>query len=117
MTQLYNDLAWMSFSIQVPYLIMQSLLIALAIYWDRQSQPVFKPWVAHFNIVVAVALAPAAFSGLVTDGPLAWDGLLTFWVKNIAIAVWIAVMGVAIGQTIRRQRAEDPDDIPEKVPA
>jgi hypothetical protein len=40
-------------------------------------------------------------------GPVAWDGLLSFWVKNIAITVWIIVMGIVLGQTIRRQRAED----------
>lgn len=116
-TQLYNDLAWMTFSVQVPYLIMQSLLIALAVYWDSQPEPVFKPWVAHVNVVVAVALAPAAFCGLVTDGPLAWDGLLTFWVKNVAIGVWIAAMGVVIGRTIRRQRAKEAEDVLQKVPA
>jgi anti-sigma-K factor RskA len=39
---------------------------------------------------------------------LAWDGLLSFWVKNIAIAAWIVVMGVVLGQTILRRRAEEP---------
>ena len=62
---------------------------------------------AHFNLLIAVALAPAAFTALTFTGPLAWDGVLSFWVKNIAIAVWIVVMGVVLGQTIRRQRAED----------
>ncbi|HZU48107.1 MAG TPA: hypothetical protein VFA16_12790 [Mycobacterium sp.] len=107
LTQLFNDLAWVTFTIQVPYLIMQSVLLALAIYWDRQDRPVFKQWVAHFNLLVAVALAPAAFTGLALAGPMAWDGLLPFWVKNIAIAAWIVVMGVVIGQTVHRQRAED----------
>jgi hypothetical protein len=107
LTQMFNDLAWVTFTIQVPYLIMQSVLLALAIYWDRQDRPVFKPWVAHFNLVIAAALVPAAFTGLALDGPMAWNGLLPFWVKNISIAVWIAVMGVVIGQTLRRQRAED----------
>jgi hypothetical protein len=110
LTQLFNDLAWVTFTVQVPYLIMQSVLLALAIYWDRQDNKVFKPWVAHFNLIVAVALAPAAFTGLALGGPMAWDGLLPFWVKNIAIAVWIAVMGVVIGQAIRRQRIEDVVD-------
>jgi hypothetical protein len=110
LTQMYNDLAWVTFTIQVPYLIMQSVLLALAIYWDRQDRPVFKPWVAHFNLVVAAALAPAAFTGLALGGPMAWDGLLPFWVKNITIAVWIVVMGVVIGQTIRRQREQDHDE-------
>jgi hypothetical protein len=108
LTQLLNDLAWVTFTVLVPYLIAQCLLLALAIYWDRQEQPVFKMWVAHFNILVAVALAPAAFTALAFSGPLAWDGLLSFWVKNIAIAAWIVVMGVVLGQTILRRRAEEP---------
>ncbi|MBO0863777.1 MAG: hypothetical protein J2P16_01735 [Mycobacterium sp.] len=107
LTQLFNDLAWVTFTIQVPYLIAQSVLLALAIYWDRQPRPIFRPWVAHFNLLVAVALAPAAFTGLALGGPMAWDGLLPFWVKNIAIAIWIVVMGVVLGQAIRRQRVED----------
>jgi hypothetical protein len=108
LTQLLNDLAWVTFTVLVPYLIAQCLLLALAIYWDRQEQPVFKMWVAHFNIFVAVALAPAAFTALTFSGPLAWDGLVSFWVKNIAIAAWIVVMGVVLGQTILRRRAEEP---------
>ncbi|MFV1365137.1 hypothetical protein ABQF17_19080 [Mycolicibacterium elephantis] len=106
LTQLFNDLAWITFTILVPYMIAQCLLLALAIYWDHQEQPVFKPWVAHFNILVAVALMPAAFTALSFDGPIAWDGLLSFWVKNTAIGMWIVVMGVVLGQTIRRQRAQ-----------
>jgi hypothetical protein len=107
LTQLLNDLAWVTFTVAVPYLIVQCLLLALAIFWDRQDQPVFKPWVAVFNLLVAAALTPAAFGALAFSGPLAWDGLLSFWVKNIAIAAWIVVMGVVLAQTILRQRAED----------
>jgi hypothetical protein len=107
LTQLFNDLAWVTFTILVPYLIAQSLLLALAIYWDRQDQPVFKPWVAHFNLLFVAALIPACFTALAFSGPIAWDGLLSFWVKNVAIAVWIIVMGIVLGQTIRRQRAEE----------
>jgi hypothetical protein len=106
LTQLFNDLAWVTFTILVPYLIAQCLLLALAIYWDRQEHPVFKPWVAYFNVLVALALAPAAFGALALTGPFAWDGLLSFWVKNIAIAVWIVVMGTVVAQTIRRQRQD-----------
>ena len=104
LTMLFNDLAWITFSVMVSYLIAQCLLLALAIYWDRNETPVFRPWVAHFNEATAVALMPAAFTALALDGPFAWDGLLSFWFKNIAIATWIIVMGVVLGQTIMRQR-------------
>ena len=107
LTQLLNDLAWLTFTILVPYLIAQCLLFALAIFWDRQDQPVFRPWVAVFNVVIAVALAPAAFTALASTGPFAWDGVLSFWLKNAAIAVWIVVTGIVLAQTIRQQRASD----------
>jgi hypothetical protein len=40
---------------------------------------------------------------------LAWNGFLSFWVKNIAIALWLIVMAVALGRTLGRDRdtAED----------
>ena len=104
LTQLFNDLAWVTFTSQVGFLIGQSVLLALAIYLDRQPRPVFKTWVAHFNLLVAVALAPASFSALALAGVMAWDGLLSFWVRNAAIGLWIVVMGVVLGQAIHRQR-------------
>lgn len=106
LTQLLNDLAWVTFTVLVPYLIAQCLVLALAIYWDRQNQPVFRPWVAHFNLLIAAALVPAAFGAVTFEGPFAWNGVLSFWVKNIAIAVWIVVMGVVLAQNIRRQRTQ-----------
>lgn len=107
LTQLFNDLAWVAFSCGVPYLIAQSVILALAIYLDRQSRPVFQPWVAHFNLLVAAALAPAAFTGLALEGPMAWNGLLSFWIRNVSIALWIVVMGFVLGQAIHRQRVEE----------
>jgi hypothetical protein len=106
LTLLLNDLAWMFFTTAVPFLIGQSLIVAASIYLDSRERPVFRRWVAHFNLVIAAALVPAAFTGLALSGPMAWNGLLPFWLKNIAIAVWIVVMSVVIGRNIYRQRAE-----------
>jgi hypothetical protein len=106
LTLMFNDLAWMTFTVGVPFLIGQSLVIALAVYLDRPDRPVFPRWVAHFNVLVAAALVPAAFTGLALSGPMAWNGLFPFWVKNSAIAVWIVVMGVMLGRNIYRERAE-----------
>ena len=76
LTQLLNDFAWITFTILVPFLIGQSVILALAIYFDDQPRPVFNRWVAHFNLLVAAALVPAAFVGVSLTGPLAWDGVL-----------------------------------------
>ncbi|CQD16505.1 hypothetical protein BN970_03513 [Mycolicibacterium conceptionense] len=110
--QMFNDLAWVTFTTLVPFLIGQSFIVALAIYFDDQPQPVFPKWVARFNLVVAAAFVPAAFMGLASTGPIAWDGALSFWVKNIAIGVWIVVMGIVLAQAIQRERAgsDQPDE-------
>ena len=115
LTQMFNDFAWITFTSLVPFLIAQSVILALAIYFDDQSHPVFNRWVAHFNLLVAAALVPAAFVGLALTGPLAWDGTLSFWLKNIAIAVWIVVMGVVLGQAIYRERAEYRQRVEERA--
>lgn len=106
LTQMFNDLAWITFSSQVSYLIAQGVVLALAIYFDDQPCPVFPRWVAHFNLVISAALVPAAFTALTLSGPFAWDGALSFWLKNVAIATWIVVMGAVLGQAIRRERSE-----------
>ena len=50
LTQLLNDFGWITFTIVVPFLIGQSVILALAIYFDDQPHPVFTRWVAHFNL-------------------------------------------------------------------
>lgn len=104
--QAFNDLAWVTFTGGVGFLIAQSVVLALAIFTDHQAKPVFRRWVAYFNLAVAVALLPASFVGLAMDGVMAWDGLLPFWVKNAAIALWILVMWQVVRQTSYRQRQD-----------
>ena len=66
-----------------------------------------RRWVVgQDRAIVAIALVPAAFVGLTLEGPTAWDGLLTFWVRNGAVFLWIAVMGVELARVIHRQRRE-----------
>lgn len=96
LTLLTNDLAWITFTCGVPFLIALFVFLALAIAWDDQPQPVFARWIAWFNVAIALLTVPAAFAGLSKSGVLAWDGLLSFWVKNIALAVWIVVMAWAL---------------------
>jgi len=105
LTQLYNDLAWITFTCGIPFLVAICFFLAVSIYLDQQDRRVFGRWVAHFNVVVAIALVPAGFAGLTLSGALAWNGFLSFWVKNVAIALWIAVMAVVLGRAVRRDGA------------
>jgi hypothetical protein len=107
LVQLFNDMAWVTFTSQVAFLIAQSVFLALAVVLDRQTRPILPRWVAPFNLLTAAAMVPAAFSAMYLKGPLAWDGALSFWMKNIAIALWIVVMTLVVGQAVYRQRREE----------
>jgi hypothetical protein len=104
LTQLCNDLAWITFTCGVPFLIALCVFLAVSIAYDEQAQPVFPRWVAQFNVVIAIALVPACFAGLTLSGAFAWNGFLSFWVKNLAIALWIIVMVVALSRAMERDR-------------
>src|SRR4029077_16710206 len=48
LTLLYNDLAWITFTCGVPFLIALFLFLALSIAYDDQPKKVFAPWVGWF---------------------------------------------------------------------
>lgn len=89
---LLNDMAWFFFIAPVGCIIVQNLCLAGAIYLDARPQPVFPRWVAHFNVVCALLMIPAAFSVLHKTGPLAFDGSLSFSLRLLTYAVYVAVM-------------------------
>lgn len=109
LVQLLNDMAWIIFIAPVGMLVAQNLLLALAVYFDKGPQPVFPRWVGHYSLVTAVAMAPAAAAAVVTSGPLAWDGVVSFWLRNGAFAAFVVVMFFVLRTVLRRQAAQEPD--------
>jgi uncharacterized membrane protein len=106
LTMLLNDLAWMAFITPVGFIIAQNFCLALAIYMDAQPMPVFPRWVGHFNIATALLMAPAAFALMHRSGPLAWDGILSFWVRIGTYVVYVAVMFLVVRSALHRQARE-----------
>ena len=106
LTMLLNDLAFFSFTTPVGFIIAQNLCLALAIYMDARPDPVFPRWVGHFNIVSALLMAPGAFALLYKTGPLAWDGVLSFWLRITTYALYVAIMSIVVRAAIKRQASE-----------
>lgn len=105
--QVLNDLGWIVFVAPIGMALVQNLMLSLAIYHDDAGKPVFPRWVAHFSVIVAVAMAPAAASVACRSGPFAWDGLISFWARNIAYATFIVVMLVVCRNAVHRQAADE----------
>lgn len=98
-----NDLAWMSFIAPVGMIVGQFAMLACAVYADRGPDPVFPRWVAHLSVVTALAMLPSVMATVFKTGPLAWDGLVSFWVRNGAFAVFVFAMFFALRDALYRQ--------------
>ncbi|WP_224393052.1 hypothetical protein [Pseudonocardia sp. ICBG1293] len=90
--QLLHDVGFtMTFMPVAPFTV-QYLLIAAIILRDRSQRPIYPRWVAYVNIWVALLLIPATFIPLFHSGPLAWNGVFSFWVPVAVFVAWFAVM-------------------------
>lgn len=100
---LLNDLAWIVFIAPIGMVVSQFVVLALGVYFDDPTDPVFPRWVGHFSLLTAAAMVPAAGAAVFDTGPLAWDGFLSFWARNGAFAVFVVVMFFVLRTAIRRQ--------------
>jgi len=108
---LLNDMAWLIFTAPVGMVVVANLCLALAVFLDARSDPVFPRWVAYVNIATAAAMTPAACAVIFRTGPLAWDGAVSFWLRIAAFSLNIAVMFVVLRSAINRQASEEaPED-------
>ena len=91
-TQTLHDLGFiLTFSPAAPFFL-QYFAIALAILQIPDLKPLIPRWVAYFNMWVAIGLIPPSFIPLFDSGPLAWDGLLGFYIPVVVFGAWFAVM-------------------------
>jgi hypothetical protein len=105
--QVINDMAWLNFTAPVGFVVAQNVALALAIYLDKGPSPVFPRWVGHFNILIAVLVAPAALSVTTLTGPFAWDGVWSFWVRLGSISLWGVVMFFVLWGVVGREKGEE----------
>jgi hypothetical protein len=104
---LLNDMAWITFIAPVGMLVAQNLLLAVAVFFDNGPKPVFPRWVGHYALATAIVMAPAAGAAIFRTGPLAWDGLVSFWLRNGAFALFVIVMFFVLRVVLHRQAVDE----------
>jgi hypothetical protein len=101
-----NDWAWFNFLFSAPPFLVWFVLVAVAIFGDRREHPVYPKWVGYVNVWLAVIALPAMAIGFFKTGPLAWNGVLAFYIPVGAFVVWFAVMTVTTLRAIEADAAE-----------
>jgi hypothetical protein len=105
-TQLFNDLAWLSFVGMYPPALLQNIVIGFCILSDRRADPVFPRWIGFVNFWLAICYTVGALIPFFKSGPFAWNGLFGFWVAAVSFFGWIALMWWATARAVRRQPAD-----------
>ena len=104
LVMLLNDMAWIIFIAPVGALVAMNLLLAAAIHFDDGPEPGL-PAVGR-----ALFASPPRWPWRRPSarrssrpGPLAWDGAVSFWLRNGAFALFVFVMFFVL-----RKRAAPP---------
>jgi hypothetical protein len=107
LVMLLNDMAWIVFIAPVGAFVAQNVFLWLAVHFDSGPHPVFPRWVGYYAIATALAMAPAAGAAVFTTGPLAWNGAMSFWLRNGAFALFVVVMFVVLRNVLHRQAVDE----------
>jgi hypothetical protein len=107
MQQMLNDMGWLPFDGWVWTIIWQNAVIGLAVILDRRSRPVFPRWYGYLCFWAALFYLPAGTNVFFMDGPIAWNGLISWWLLIIDIFAWVMLTFVLLLKAVRRQEAED----------
>lgn len=110
-TQLVNDLGWMTFVVSFPPFITWCASTGQAILSDTSDRPLFPRWAGYLSFFVAVAQIPPGLLVFFKTGPFAWNGLISYWIPLFDFFPWVVVMIVLAFRATRRDDYEvDPLD-------
>tara|TARA_B110000503_G_scaffold135852_1_gene217146 strand:- start:414 stop:1118 length:705 start_codon:yes stop_codon:yes gene_type:complete len=90
--QVLNDVAWLCYVGVDGTAIVQMLVVALAILQDKRSEPLIPRWCGYLSLWSALGIFGGSFCVFVKSGPLAWNGIISWWLLVTAFFIWMLVM-------------------------
>lgn len=99
-TLLVSDMFWLFFVGVVSTSMLEWALIGIAILRDRSPQPLYPRWVGYVNLWLALIFCSGEFVVFFKDGPLAWNGALSWYATVIGFFIWMVVMVITTLQAI-----------------
>ena len=101
-----HELAWLSFVTPSSVFTLQLIPIGVVslVASDDIADSAFPRWFGWFTIWACVLAVVPTFAQMFTTGPLAWNGLFSFYLAVIIYAVWLALLGWLLLRALSRQR-------------
>jgi hypothetical protein len=109
--QAVNDLAWLAFLGIACTAVLQGVVIGTLILRDKRPDPLFPRWGGYFNIWVVIMFVPAGCVVLFHDGPLAWNGVISWWLALVTYFAWMVGVTWMLLRAINRQQYDAYDAV------
>ncbi|ETS79548.1 hypothetical protein PFICI_09401 [Pestalotiopsis fici W106-1] len=102
-TQMLNEFFWIVALMPWPTFMVQNFAFVYAIILDTRERPLFPKWLIPFNIIMPILFAFATGVHTVMDGPLAWDGVITFYIVGFTFLVQLITDAVFLALSAREE--------------
>ncbi|KAH8660386.1 integral membrane protein [Xylariales sp. PMI_506] len=103
LTQALNDFFWIVALMPWPTFMVQNFAFVYAIILDQRAKPLFPKWLIPFNIIMPILFAFATGIHTQMTGPLAWNGVITFWIVGFSFVVQLIVDAVYLALSAREE--------------
>jgi hypothetical protein len=104
-----NDLGFILFNVTYAVTSVQAIAAGLAGLADESASPVFPRWVSYWAIFAGLSFVALSAMPFHKTGPLAWNGLISFWGLFGTYFIWTASMGICMAKDAARRLREEKE--------
>ncbi|HTK66862.1 MAG TPA: hypothetical protein VL595_31100 [Pseudonocardia sp.] len=102
-----HDVGWFFFLAPWPPFTVWCAALTVAIFTDRRKPAGLPRWCAYLCAWTALLFVPACAIFWFKSGPLAWDGVIAFYIPFGILAVWIVGITVAALRSLGAETADE----------
>lgn len=107
--QLLSDVGWFIFDCTFMVTALQFVALGVVILADKQPRPYLPHWTAWLCFLAAASFLPLVAMPFFTTGPLAWHGLINYWIALSLFFNVIYALTWYLYLAVRRIEAEELD--------
>jgi hypothetical protein len=114
--QSLDDMGWIPFVGLSSTNVLMPIVLGWCVLADKRAKPIFPRWFGYFNIWAGLMFTPGSFNVFFHTGPLAWNGLIAFYIPVAIFAIWCIVVSLQLVKAVEQQVADNELDPPQTAP-
>jgi hypothetical protein len=102
LTEMLSDVGWLQFVGGLTIYYPTIVTMAIAAFIDRSERPAFPRWFGYLNLWLFVLLLPGQMIFFFHTGPLAWNGVLAFYLPFIVFGLWFPIAFYVLRRAVQQ---------------